>query len=93
MQWGKEQEGAFEGLKTALSEAPVLRPPQWGPKHGNADGLSRAKVKEGMMSCGIDNDIECAFRAEVENAPTTGASSIICERGKYTCRGPMNEGG
>ena len=29
-QWGKEQEGAFEGLKTALSEAPVLRPPQWG---------------------------------------------------------------
>ena len=29
-QWGKEQEDAFEGLKTALSEAPVLRPPQWG---------------------------------------------------------------
>ena len=180
-QWGKEQEGAFEGLKTALSEAPVLRPPQWGkpwiidcdasntavgavlsqeepdtkeehpvyyysrllnsaernysttdrkclaviaavkkfrvyvlgapleirtdhsavrqllnkvdatgryarwvcimsefdftlryrpgPKHGNADGLSRAKVQEDMMSCGIDDEIECAFRAEVEDDP------------------------
>ena len=29
-QWGKEQENAFKGLKSALSKAPVLRPPQWG---------------------------------------------------------------
>ena len=180
-QWSKEQEDAFEGLKTALSEAPVLRPPQWGkpwiidcdasntavgavlsqeepdtkeehpvyyysrllnsaernysttdreclaviaavkkfrvyvlgapleirtdhtavrqllnkvdatgryarwvcimsefdftlryrpgPKHGNADGLSRAKMKEDTMSCGINDEIECAFRAEVEEDP------------------------
>ena len=27
-QWGTEQESAFEGLKSALSKAPVLRPPQ-----------------------------------------------------------------
>ena len=68
-QWGKEQEGAFEGLKTTLSEAPALRPPQWGPKHGNADGLIRAKVQEDMMSYGIDDEIECAFRADVEYDP------------------------
>ena len=64
-----------------------------GSKHGNADGLSRTKVQEDMMSCGIDDEIECAFRAEVEDDPITGAPSIIYERGKYTCRGPMNEGG
>ena len=29
-QWSKEQENAFEGLKSALSKAPMLRPPQWG---------------------------------------------------------------
>ena len=40
-----------------------------GPKHGNADGLSRTKVQEDMMGCGIDDEIECAFRAEVENDP------------------------
>ena len=27
-QWGKEQESAFEGLKSARSKAPMLRPPQ-----------------------------------------------------------------
>ena len=40
-----------------------------GPKHGNADDLSRAKVQEDMMSCGINDKIECAFRAEVEDDP------------------------
>ena len=39
------------------------------PKHGNADGLSQAKVQEDMMSCGIDDEIECAFWAEVEDDP------------------------
>ena len=39
-----------------------------GPRHGNADGLSRMKVK-GTMSCGIDDEIECAFRAEMEKDP------------------------
>ena len=29
-QWGKEQENAFEGLKSALSKATVLQPLQWG---------------------------------------------------------------
>ena len=41
---------------------------QPGPRHGNADGLSRMKVK-GTMSCGINDEIECAFRAEVEEDP------------------------
>ena len=39
-----------------------------GPRHGNADGLSRVKVK-GARSCGINDEIECAFRAEVEEDP------------------------
>ena len=39
-----------------------------GPQHGNADGLSRMKVK-GTISCGINDQIECAFRAEVEEDP------------------------
>ena len=180
-QWSKEQENAFEGLKSALSKAPVLRPPQWGkpwiidcdasntavgallsqeepdtkeehpvyyysrllnpternysttdceclaiiavvkkfrvyvlgapleirtdhaavrqllnkvdttgryarwvcimsefdftlryrpgPKHGNADGLSRAKIREDIMRCGVNDEIECAFRVEMEEDP------------------------
>ena len=40
-----------------------------GPKYGNADGLSRAKIKEGMMSCGVNDEIKCAFRAKVEEVP------------------------
>ena len=38
-----------------------------GPKHGNADGLNRAKIEEDIMSCGVNDEIECAFRAEVED--------------------------
>ena len=40
-----------------------------GPKHGNADGLSRTKIEEDIMSCGVNDEIECAFRAEVEEDP------------------------
>ena len=40
-----------------------------GPKHGNADGLSRAKVKEDIMSYRVDDKIKCAFRAEVGEGP------------------------
>ena len=39
-----------------------------GPRHGNADGLSQVKVK-GAMICGINDEIECAFRSEVEEDP------------------------
>ena len=39
-----------------------------GPWHGNAYELSRVKMK-GTMSCGNDDEIECAFRAEVEEDP------------------------
>ena len=42
---------------------------QPGPKHGNANGLSRAKIKEDIMSCGVNDEVECAFRAEVEEDP------------------------
>ena len=62
-----------------------------GPKHGNADGLSRARIKEDTMSCGVNDEIECAFRAEVEEDPFTGALLIICGPGKYTCQGPMSD--
>ena len=40
-----------------------------GPKHGNADGLSRAKIQEDIMSCGVNDEIECAFWAGVEEDP------------------------
>ena len=40
-----------------------------GPKHGNADGFSRAKIKEDIMSCGVNDEVECAFGAEVEEDP------------------------
>ena len=40
-----------------------------GPKHGNADGLSRTKIKEDIMSCRVNDEVECAFRAEVEEDP------------------------
>ena len=39
-----------------------------GPQHGNANWLTRVKVK-GTMSCGINDEIECAFRAEVKEMP------------------------
>ena len=40
-----------------------------GSKHRNADGLSRAKIQEDIMSCEINDEIECAFRTEVEEDP------------------------
>ena len=40
-----------------------------GPKHGNADGLSRAKIKEDTMNYKVNDEIECAFRVEVEEDP------------------------
>ena len=31
--------------------------------------MGRAKIKEDIMSCGVNDEIECAFRAEVEEDP------------------------
>ena len=45
------------------------------------------------MSCGIDDEIECAFRAEVEDDSHYKSIVDYLRTGKYTCQGPMNEDG
>ena len=64
-----------------------------GPKHGNADGLSRAKVKEDVMSCGVDDGIECAFRAEVEDDPHYKSIIDYLRTGEVHLPGAISEDG
>ena len=61
--------GRYARWVCIMSEFDLTLRYRLGPKHGNANGLSRAKIKEDIMSYGVNDEVECAFRAEGEEDP------------------------